>query len=452
MNAEKRGLLDKKGQIVKQMEDAFAEVRKREDKTPTVDENKQFDAWDKDLETVNERLSFIEREARVANEKVVRDGVKIEHDEEKEKRFAGSDIATSERRGKVFEKAKKVGFSSLDDEERSIYNVIQRDEQVFDVWMRHGFDALTPEERKLLGTRKVASEGRAQSVGTTTAGGYTVPEGFGGRIIEKLAFISEMMSWANILTTATGNTMPFPINDDNSNTGELIGENSDLSSSAADLVFSVYNLGAYKFSSKMIKVSAELLQDNGVNLEEYLAKRLAIRVAKITNSYFTTGTGSSQPQGVVTGASQGFVLGASATAIVSSELITFQDSLDRAYQNGPKVAWSMHQNILTAIKKLTIGTNYNSQLWVPSFRDGAPDTILGKPYFINNAMASSLATGNKVIVYGDWDKFTIRRVNDFSLRRLSERYAEFDQTAFVGLSRMDSFVEDSTALKYFEMT
>jgi len=452
MNAEKKGLLDKKGQIVSQMEGAFAEVRKRADKTPTADENRQFDAWDAELEGINTRLQFIDREERVATEKIVREGVKQEHSEQKEKKFAGPDVATNERRGKVFAKANKQGFTALDEEERSIFNVIQRDAEIFELWMRHGFEGLTVEERSLLGTRRAkASETRAQST-TTTAGGYTIPEGFGGRIIEKMKFISQLLNWANILDTATGNLMPFPINDDTSNTGELIGENSDLSSSSADLVFSVYNLSAYKFSSKMIKVSAELLQDNGVDLEGYLAKKLAERVARITNSYFTTGSGTSQPQGYITGSSQGFVLGASATAITSSELITFQDSLDIAYQNSNKTAWAMHQNILNAIKKLTIGTNYNSQLWVPSFRDGAPDTILGKPYFLNNAMASSLATGNKVIAYGDWNNFTIRRVNDFSLRRLTERYAEFDQTAFVGLARMDSFVEDNTAIKYFEMT
>lgn len=451
MNAEKKGLLDKKGRIVSQMEASFAEVRKREDKTPTADENRQFDAWDTELEQINEQIKFVEREESVRSLKIAEQGVKEEAQTKTERKFAGDDVATKEKRSRVFQKATKNGFASLDEEERSIYNTIERDADVFNVWMRHGFDGLTMEQRGVLQRMRVKPEGRAQST-TTTAGGYTVPEGFGGRIIEKMKFISQLLNWANILETETGNLMPFPINDDTSNTGELIGENQDLSSSSADLVFSVYNLSAYKFSSKMIKVSAELLQDTGVDLEGYLAKKLAERVARITNSYFTTGTGSSQPQGCVIGASQGFVLGASATAITSSELISFQDSVDQAYQNAPKTAWSMHQLILNAIKKLTIGTNYNSQLWVPSFRDGAPDTILGKPYFLNNAMASALTTGQKVILYGDWNTFTIRRVNDFQLKRLTERYAEFDQTAFVGLARMDSFVEDSSALKYFEMT
>lgn len=448
MNLEKKQLLDKKGRIVSQMEQSFAEVRKREDKTPTVDENRQFDAWDAELNGIDDQLKMVEREERVKSLKIAEEGVKQESSEEKEKRYASRDIATDEKRAKVFKKAQERGFSALNEEERSVYNVIERDTEVFNLWMRNGSAGLNQEQKQILAARK---ENRALSVGTTTAGGYTVPEGFSNRIIEKMKFISQVLNWCNILETATGQVIPHPINDDTSNTGELLGENADASSSSADLVFSVYNLAAYKFSSKMIKVSAELLQDNGVNLEAYLAKKLAERVARITNSYFTTGTGSSQPQGYMIGSSQGSV-SASASAFTSTELITFQDTLDQAYQNAPKTAFAMHQLILNAIKKLTIGTNYNTQLWVPSFRDGAPDTILGKPYFLNNAMASTLATGNKIIAYGDWDNFTVRRVNDFSLRRLSERYAEYDQTAFFGLARMDSFVEDSTAIKYFELT
>lgn len=430
------------------MEQAFSEVRKREDKIPTVEENTKFDNWDKELNQIQERITFLEREDRAKAQKIAEQGVHMEATEQKEKKFAPDNVATKEKRARVYEKAKKSGFTALDEEERSIYNVIERDTEVFDRWMRGGIENLSVDDRAVMNGRK---ESRVQSVGTPSAGGYTIPEGFAGRIIEKMKFISELMNWANDFPTETGNLIPYPINDDTSNTGELIGENADISSSSADLVFSVYNLSAYKFSSKMIKVSAELLQDNGVNLEDYLSKKLAERVARITNSYFTTGTGSSQPQGYITGATQGAV-SASASAFTSTELIGFQDTLDKAYQNGPKVAFAMHQLILNAIKKLTIGTNYNSQLWVPSFRDGAPDRILGKPYFINNAMASTLATGNKIIAYGDWNNFTIRRVNSFALRRLTERYAEFDQVAFFGLARMDSFVEDSSAIKYFELT
>jgi HK97 family phage major capsid protein len=91
-------------------------------------------------------------------------------------------------------------------------------------------------------------------------------------------------------------------------------------------------------------------------------------------------------------------------------------------------------------------------VWLPSLTANAPDTILGKPYFVNNAMASTLATENAVIAFGDWSRFVVRIVNNFTLRVLTERYAEFDQTAWLGLARMDSKLLNRNAIKYLSLT
>lgn len=452
MNAELKSLFDKKGKIVNEMKDALRLVEGRGG-VATPEETTKFRAWDTELEGIQSQIDTQERKQKIADAEAAERGIKLESTENKEKKY--NDNATQAERRDAYSKAKKSGYTSLNDEERIALDTDMRDVRTFEKFMRKGFAALSEEDRNIMKRYKAVENGeqRAQST-TTTAGGYTIPEGFAGRIVEYMKYISGLLSWANIMRTATGNTIPFPINDDTSNVGELIGENQDLSSSSADLVFSVYNLGAYKFSSKMIKVSNELLQDTGVDLVGYLGKKLAERVARITNTYYTTGTGSSQPRGYLAasgGASRGKVT-ASTSTFTSAELIAFQDSLDIAYANNPKVAFAMHQNFMSEIKQLTIGTNYNLNLWLPSFREGEPDRLLGKPYFINQAMASTSATGDKVIAYGDWDKFNIRVVNDFSLRRLDERYAEFDQVAFFGLMRSDSFLEDTTAIKYMDIS
>lgn len=441
MNAQLKSLYDKKGKIVNEMKDAFRLVSERGG-VATADEKRQFNAWDAELEEVNSNIELHERMAKADLVLAASEAVKLDSATKTEKKY--NDKATAVERRNALSKANKVGYAGLTEEERTIVDTEHRDMAVFEKVLRGR--ELNAEELKVVDRFR---EKRALSKGTTTAGGYTVPEGFAGRIVEYMKFISNLLNFASIIRTDTGVTIPFPINDDTSNTGELIGENSDLSSSSADLVFSVYNLGAYKFSSKMIKVSSELIQDNGVNLIDYLAKKLAERVARITNTYFTTGTGSSQPQGYLAAATRGKVT-ASTSTFTSAEMIALQDSVDIAYQ--ANASWSFHQNILSEIKQLTIGTNYNSQLWVPSFRDGEPDLILGKPYFINQAMTSTSATGDKIMTYGDHSKFNIRIVNDFTLRSLSERYAEYDQTAWFGLMRADSFLEDNTAVKYMDIS
>jgi HK97 family phage major capsid protein len=447
MNAQLKSLYDKKGKIVNEMKDAYRLVSERKGENAgvaTADEKRQFESWDKELEDVQASIELNERMAKLDLISAAQKAVEVESDANKGKRY--NEKATALERRTALAKATKVGYSGLSEEERTIVDTEHRDMAIFEKMLRGR--ELNAEELRVLNTFR---EKRAQSVGTTTAGGYTVPEGFAGRIVEYMKYISNLLNFANIIRTETGNTIPFPINDDTSNTGELIGENSDLSSASADLVFSVYNLGAYKFSSKMVKVSSELIQDNGVDLISYLAKKLAERVARITNTYFTTGTGSSQPQGYLaaSAATRGKVT-ASTSTFTSAEMIAFQDSIDIAYQ--ANASWAFHQNILSEVKQLTIGTNYNTQLWVPSFREGEPDRILGKPFFINQAMSSTSATGDKIMAYGDFSKFNIRIVNDFTLRALSERYAEFDQTAWFGLMRCDSFLENTAAVKYMDIS
>jgi HK97 family phage major capsid protein len=74
--------------------------------------------------------------------------------------------------------------------------------------------------------------------------------------------------------------------------------------------------------------------------------------------------------------------------------------------------------------------------------DGAPDTLMGSPYVINQAMSSMTSTG-KSILFGDFSKYWIRDVRDFTLLRLDERFAEFLQVAFIAFMRTDGDLLDA---------
>jgi len=447
MKMELKNLFDKKGSIVNEMKDAYRLVSERKGENAgiaTVEERAKFDAWDAELVKIQDSIDFHQRMEKLDLIEGASKATRIESEENRNVKY--NEAATPLERRNALNKSYKSGYTALTDAERVIVDTDLRDCKVFERFLRVGLNRLNAEEQRVMGLYK---ENRAQSVGTTTAGGFTVPEGFAGYITEAMAMVSDLMMWADIIRTETGNDIPFPINDDNSNTGELIGENSDFSSSSADLVFSSYTMKSYKMSSKLIKVSEELLQDNGVNLVEYLGKKLGIRVGKVSNTYFTTGTGSSQPKGFLQ--TRGAVT-ASTSTFTLAELSSFQDSIDPAYRSGSKVAWSMHSNILSEIKALSIAATAYGQVWSPSFRDGQPDTILGKRYFMNQAMSSTSATGDKIVAYGDWSAFKIRMVNGFDLRRLTERYAEFGQVAFFGVARVDSALLDTTAIKYMDIS
>lgn len=447
MTQEKKDLFDKKGKIVNEMTDALRLVKERKSGefagVLNPEERTKFNAWDAELVKVQEQIDLLEREEKLKLINEAHGGVRHESEANKEKKF--NETATSSEKRAAIDKAKNKGYTSLTDEERSIVDTDLRDQRSFEKFLKFGFGKLSAEDQKIIT--------RAQST-TTTAGGYTIPEGFAGRIVESMVLVSQLLNWCNIIRTDSGNLIPFPTNDDNSNTGELIGENQDMSSSSADLVFGVKNLSSYKMSSKMVKVSNELAQDNGVDLIAYLAKRLGIRLGKISNSYYTTGTGSSQPTGYLAasgGATRGKVTSSTSTFTLA-ELAEFQDSIDPAYRAGNKVAFAMHSNILSEIKGLALASDKPGSVWAPSYRDGDPDRILGRPYFFNQAMSSTSATGDKIIAYGDWSNFNVRIVNGADMLVLRERFAEFGQVAYCSIQRTDSFLEDTASVKYMDIS
>jgi HK97 family phage major capsid protein len=139
----------------------------------------------------------------------------------------------------------------------------------------------------------------------TTSGGPTltfagdapfVPAGFYAKIEEAMKWYGGMQEVAEVLNTDTGQPLPYPTDNDTTNTGELVGEGQQVST--ADASVGVVMFGAYKFSTKLVRVSIELLQDSAFDLESYLAKKFGIRLARIRNTKFTVGTGVNEPKGL----------------------------------------------------------------------------------------------------------------------------------------------------------
>jgi HK97 family phage major capsid protein len=165
----------------------------------------------------------------------------------------------------------------------------------------------------------------------------------------------------------------------------------------------------------------------------------------VFNTYLTTGTGTAQPNGVVTAATASGVT-AAASALDRDDLIDLIHSVDIAYRNSPGSRLMFSDSTLAAIKKLTVGSADDRPLWSPSMREGEPDRIDGVPYVINNDMAS-IGTGNISVLYGDFQKYCVRLVKGIQMVRLNELYAANRSVGFFAFARMDGELLDSKALK-----
>jgi HK97 family phage major capsid protein len=312
-------------------------------------------------------------------------------------------------------------------------------DSAFRSYLRGGLEDLTAEERAII------RETRAQSVGTDSAGGYTVPQGFLAELVKSLKMWGPMLDpgITREIVTASGNQIEIPTMNDTSNVGVRLDENTVMSPEG-DLVFGQKLLDAYKYSSGPILVSSELIQDSAFNIEQILRDAMAERIARKVNTDLTTGDGSGDPNGIVTASTLGKTAAGVAT-VTFDELIDLEHSVDPAYR-AAGCTWMFNDGTLKIIRKLKDGNG--NFIWSPAdARTGAPSMILDHSYAINQAMPA-MTTGLKSVLFGDFSKYVVRRVREFAVRRLVERYAEYDQVGFIGFSRFDGELLDTGAVKH----
>jgi HK97 family phage major capsid protein len=324
------------------------------------------------------------------------------------------------------------------------------EKRTFRKLLQYGMDGLAPEERSIASNMmaNVTPEMRAQST-TNTAGGYTIPQGFSGEIDKAMLMWGPMLDpgITRQINTDAGNLLPWPTMDDTSQTGALLSENAQAASQ--DITFGSVNLNAYMYTSKVILVSYQILQDSAFNLEtEIIDPAFGERIGRAVNAHLTTGTGSSQPNGIMTAASLGTTTAAVA-AVTADEIINFYHSLDPTYRMSPNFRMMFNDSTLLAIRKLKDGQN---RYLIDGLKDnGATLNIAGisVPYSINQAVAS-MATGARFMAAGDFSRYVVRRVREYQMLRLVERYADYLQVGFIGFSRFDGNLLNTAAVKYMK--
>lgn len=297
-----------------------------------------------------------------------------------------------------------------------------------------------------LGTQERREFRAGLDVATSGAGKETIPQGFVNQLEAVTLAYASVRSVCRVLQTPTGAALPWPLIDDTSNAGALLSEATTFGTSV-DPTTSAITFGAYKYSSKPIFASSELLRDTAM-LEEEIPSLLGERLGRCEAVETTTGAGSTRCKGIVTCAGTG-VTSAVATAITSDELIDLYHSLDPSNRNSASCGWMFHDTFLKYVRKMKDGDgNY---LWMPGMMNGAPDTLYGKPYTINQQMEPLVSnlpvTAKKHVLFGDFSKFVIRLVRADRFYRLDELFRQTDQTAFICFREMDSNTIKASALK-----
>lgn len=315
--------------------------------------------------------------------------------------------------------------------------------RIFDTWMRQGEKAITAEQWAVIRN--------TMSTTTGSEGGYTVATAVAQTVIDSLKAFGGMRAVAEVFSTQMGNDMNWPTSDGTSEVGELIAQNT--TATGADITFGTVALPVYKFSSKVVAVPFELLQDSSIDMEAFIRARLVTRLGRATNQYFTTGTGTSQPRGIVTAAGAGKVGTTGQTlTVIYDDLVDLVHAVDPAYR-ALNPSFMMRDSSVQVIRK--IKDTAGRPIWTPGYEAGisrgVPDTLLGYPVVVNQDVAA-MAANAKSILFGSFrEAYKIRDVMDITMFRFTDSaYAKLGQVGFLAWMRSGGQCVDTAGVKYYQ--
>lgn len=412
--SEVKSLIEKRLRLLEEQKDIVAQSKKAGHETLDKESKEKYDRAEKDFEALTEQINLLSdmerKEAMTAKE------VHIEKQLESNK---FNDVES-------FAKAQNQAFAK---------------------YILKGERGLNESELKLLGS-KYNVETKATNPQTTSdaVGGYAIPQAFQAEIMKTMTEISDIRNHCRILTTSTGATLDWPGVDDTAQSGSIHTE--ATANAVLTVPFDNRTLGSYTYTSDIVKLSIELLQDSAIPLESLMGELLGDRLGRATNLAYTTGNGSTAPQGVTVGATEASLLPSGSGTVNVATFINAKHSVDPYHRKSMGFKFMFNDDVLRRAKLLTIASGDDRPLWQASRREGAPDTIDGTPYIINQDMPDFGTNANKWLVVGDFKKFIIRDVQGINLFRFNELYMDGLAIGFQAWLRTDSKLIDTTAIKY----
>ena len=276
-----------------------------------------------------------------------------------------------------------------------------------------------------------------------TSTGSPVPTSFFNQVIEQARLVGPMLDVSTVLRTAGGENLQIP-SQAGWSTAAITGEGTAISES--DPTFNSFiTLGAYKYSF-LLQLSRELIEDSGVDILSFIATQTGNAIGYAVNAALTTGSGSSQPNGIVTAAASAVTGTTSGPTFSADDLVTLAYSLDGAARRLPGVGWMMNTASLGVVRKLK--DNGGRYIFEPSLADGN-DRVLNYPVFENPAMASN-ASATKSVIFGHLPSYYVRMAGGLRLDRSDDYAFNADLVTFRATMRVDGNLPQTSHVKFYK--
>lgn len=359
-------------------------------------------------------------------------------------------VQTADTETRAMSEDETAQFDAAEKEVRAIDETIAREERARKVEKKEYKDPTT-EDRAAEDEKNFAdyvmgkaSELRAGEQNMTAANnGAIIPTTIANRIIKAVKDRCPILAGATIYNVK--GTLKVPVWGKANTTHDIaVGYQTEFTDITADAgKFTSVDLGGYLIGA--LTLIGRSVENNGsFSVVDFIVTQMAEEIAAYLEGQALTGDGSSAMTGALNTTTN--KTAASASAITADELIDTQALIKQVYQ--ANACWTMAPATFTAIRKLK---DSNGRYLLQDDVTGEfPYRLLGKPVYLSDNMPA-IATGAKVILYGDYSGLSVNFRENISIEVLREKYATQHALGVVAWMEIDSKVTDHSKLATLTM-
>jgi HK97 family phage major capsid protein len=271
-----------------------------------------------------------------------------------------------------------------------------------------------------------------------------VPKSFYDSVFDIARAVGPMLEIPQIIQTTSGEDITIPtLNAYSAMTLKGAGASlDDVEPTYGSIVLQSFKYGG------IIQAANELVSDSGFPLGAHLAEQAGNGMGFAVNAALTTGTGSSQPNGIVTASGAG-VTGATgvAGAFTADDLISLIYSVDAATRRKPSMALMMNTKSIGEARKLKDASG-NYLYNISQVGPGGQDTFAGFNVLENPHMEDT-AIDEKSVIAGSMDSYKVRLAGGLDVASSTEFAFQNDLTTWRFLLRVDGDLTSNTEVKHF---
>lgn len=307
----------------------------------------------------------------------------------------------------------------------------------FNTYLRKGMDA---------GLEQIQS--KALSVSTDANGGFLVPNQLADLIVQIVNESSPMRSLASIETISSDS---LDIIEDVTDANAAWGDETTVrSAETTSPTLGRNTIDTFELYAQP-QATQKLVDDSSIDIEQWIARKVADKMARLEATSFISGDGTTMPKGILTytaGTSWGQIqqVPSGTSAVVTADsLVNLYFNLKDEYARN--ATFLMHRNTAQVVRLLKDTTN--QYVWQPGLAAGTPNTLLGVPVALASDMPVPAAAALSIAVADFKRAYLI--VDRIGIRTLRDPFTAKPFVKFYTTKRVGGEVVNTEAIKLLKL-